>query len=338
MRNLICLLLLELLMGSVAARAHSVAEEKYVRIGGIDQWITIKGVDQRNPVVLFLHGGPGDAISPYADAIFAGWDRQLTVVQWDQRGAGRTFGKSGPSIEPTMTLDRMVQDGIEVAEYLTKRLGKKRLILVGGSWGSILGIYMVKQRPELFYAYVGFAQVVNMRDNQSSTYAHLLELARSNNDDEVRESLEKLGPPPWDSLRKWPVFHKALIFEQNKRVTSQPPASTVAAEYASADERSKNREADDFSFVHFFGMALSGPIEHVDLPALGLNFAVPIYVVQGAEDLTTLPELAKTYFDSIEAPHKKFILVPGTGHEPSAAEIDVIRNLIVEEIRPHALR
>jgi predicted alpha/beta-fold hydrolase len=88
-----------------------VKEEMFIPIGGIEQWITIKGDDRNNPVVLFLHGGPGDAWSPFADAMFAGWEKDFTLVQWDQRGAGRTYGKTGPSIEPTMTIERMVQDG-----------------------------------------------------------------------------------------------------------------------------------------------------------------------------------------------------------------------------------
>lgn len=132
---------------SPARTAEPVNEEMFVRIGGIDQWITIKGDDRNNPVVLYLHGGPGDAASPFADAMFGGWEKDFTIVQWDQRGAGRTYGKSGPSIEPTMTIERMAQDGIEVAEFLAGHLRKKKIIIVGGSWGSILGIYMAHSLP-----------------------------------------------------------------------------------------------------------------------------------------------------------------------------------------------
>jgi pimeloyl-ACP methyl ester carboxylesterase len=106
--------------------SNSVSEEMFVQIGGIPQWITIKGDDRNNPVLLFLHGGPGDALSPLADAMYAGWEKDFTLVQWDQRGAGRTYSKNGPSIEPTMTVERMAQDGIEVAEFLTKHLHKKK--------------------------------------------------------------------------------------------------------------------------------------------------------------------------------------------------------------------
>src|SRR5690349_24212428 len=102
---LLCALILPLLAGSAAFAASAIDEKMFVPIGGVDQWITIKGEDGRNPVLLILHGGPGASFSPYDDGTFAAWRRQFTVVQWDQRGAGRTYRKSGRSIEPTMTLD-----------------------------------------------------------------------------------------------------------------------------------------------------------------------------------------------------------------------------------------
>src|ERR1700722_8946208 len=131
-------------------------EETYVPIGGTEQWVTVKGEDRKNPVVLILHGGPGAAFSPFDDSTFRQWRRNFTVVQWDQRGAGRTFSHNGgTSIEPTMTIDRMVQDGIEVSEYLKHHLHQKKIVLFGGSWGSLLAVHMVKKRPDLFCAYLG---------------------------------------------------------------------------------------------------------------------------------------------------------------------------------------
>ncbi|HXR37451.1 MAG TPA: alpha/beta hydrolase [Terracidiphilus sp.] len=323
--------------GLPAAAAKPVNEKMFVHIGGIDQWITIKGDDRNNPVVLFLHGGPGDAWSPFADAMFAGWEKNFTPVQWDQRGAGRTYGKSGPSIEPTMTVERMVDDGIEVAEFLTKHLNKKKIILCGGSWGSILGIYMAHARPDLFYAYVGEAQLVNTRENDLASYTRVLELARAASDQQAVSALTAIGPPPWDSIKKWPVYRKWELVYQAKRVTAPPAPSTISPEYASPEERSQDDAADDFSFLHFWGMKMSGPMQDVDLPALGTNFSIPIFMIQGEEDLTALPELAKAYFDSIGAPRKQFYLVPGTGHESSAAEMDMALKVLNEQVRPLTL-
>lgn len=320
------------------ASTMQLKEEGFIQIGGIGQWITIKGEDKRNPVILFLHGGPGDAGSPFAESVFGAWEKDFTLVQWDQRGAGRTYGKTGPSIEATMTIARMVQDGIEVSEYLTKHLSKKKIILVGGSWGSILGIYMAKQRPDLFYAYIGMAQLVNERAGQAASYARVLQLARADGDQKTVKALEALGPPPWDSIRKWPVFHKALLAYQAKRVTAASPPIVIDPAYASAAERAQYDEADDFSWVHFFGMTMSGPMETVDLPALGTDFAIPIFFVQGQEDINALPELAKAYLDTIKAPQKQFISVPGTGHEDSVESLKVTLELLRKQVRPNAIK
>jgi pimeloyl-ACP methyl ester carboxylesterase len=322
-----------LLLAARASAAPSIHEEMFVPIGGIDQWVTIKGDDGANPVVLFLHGGPGNALSPFADAMFAGWEKDLTLVQWDQRGAGRTYTKNGAAIEPTMTLERMTQDGIEIAEFLKKHLHKDKIVLEGGSWGSVLGIRMAHARPDLFSAYFGTAQVVNWHANLAAGYARVLELARAAKDQPAVDALTAIGPPPWDKVQLWPKYRKWQRLYQAKIATAPPASQALSPAYASTEEQAQGEAADDFSFLHFWGPTLSGPFTQVDLPALGTDFRIPIFIVQGEKDLTTTPELAQAYFDTIKAPHKQFILVPGTGHEPSVALLDRLHKLILEETR-----
>jgi pimeloyl-ACP methyl ester carboxylesterase len=237
-----------------------------------------------------------------------------------------------------MTIERMVDDGIEVADFLTTHLHKKKIIIEGGSWGSIRGISMAHARPDLFYGYLGLAQMVNMRKNQAASYARVLELARSAGDQQAIGELEKIGPMPWDSdqIPKWHVYRKWERAYQTKRVTAPSPPEKISLEYDSPEERTQWAAADDFSGAHFFGMTLAGPLEDVDLPALGTEFAVPIFILQGQEDLTAIPEMAKAHFDSIKAPRKQFYLVPGTGHEPSATELDLALKVPVEQVRPLA--
>lgn len=320
-----------------ASEPHPIKKEMFVPIGGIDQWITIKGDDQNNPVVLFLHGGPGDALSPFADALFQGWEKDFTLVQWDQRGAGRTYSKNGASIEPTMTVQRMAQDGIEVAEYLTKQLNQKKIILEGESWGSVLGIYMAHARPDLIYAYIGVAQVVNWQEGLFAGYRHVLDLAHIAGNQEAITALTALGTPPWHSVSKWPVYRKWERVFQTKLVTAPPAPMSISPEYGSPQERSQYEEADDFSFLHFWGRELSGPLTAVDLLSGATNFAVPIFVIQGEEDLTASPVIAKCYFDAITAPKKQFVLVPGTGHEPSTTELETLFSVLTEQVRPLAV-
>jgi pimeloyl-ACP methyl ester carboxylesterase len=315
---------------SMSSRA--IDEKLFVPIGGIDQWITIKGQDRHNPVVLYLHGGPGNVMSPFADGFFKSWRRHFTVVMWDQRGAGRTYGKTGPSIEPTLTIDRLAQDGVEVAEFLTRHLRQKKIILVGASWGTTLGIHMARMRPDLFCAYVGTAQDVNVQESFASSYPRLLTQARAAADKQAVSELEKIGAPPWDSLQKMLVYIRwARTYE-----AKAAPILTYgrSPEYSSIQDQANYRDGETLSVRHFLGSDLSGDLMQVDLPALGTDFAIPIFIVQGEYDLRTPPDLVKSYFDRITAPHKQFFLVPKTAHEPSPTSWSVLLKVLQEQVQP----
>jgi pimeloyl-ACP methyl ester carboxylesterase len=304
----------------------------FVRVGGIEQWITIKGQDSDNPIVLYLHGGPGNVMSPFAVVAFKSWRRDLTLVMWDQRGAGRTYGKTGPSIEPTLTIDRLTQDGIEIAEYLTSHLHQKRIILVGASWGSILGVHMAKIRPDLFCAYVGTAQDVNVQGNLNVAYPRLLAQAHEKADQQAISELQEIGEPPWDSLQKMLTYIRwARTYEAKAApVLGYGPSP----EYSSVHDQANYRGGETLSVWRFLEPNLSGELMHVDLPALGTDFAIPVFFVQGEYDLRTLPDLAKGYLDRITAPQKQFFLVPNTAHEPSSASWDTLLNVLLQQVRP----
>jgi pimeloyl-ACP methyl ester carboxylesterase len=319
------------------ASAPGIDEGLYVAAGGIEHWVSIKGADRKNPVILFLHGGPGNAWSPFAEALFAGWEKNFILVQWDQRGAGRTYGKHGPGIAASLTVERMVEDGVEISEFLRRHLNKKKIIIVGGSWGSVLGVHMAQRRPDLFHAYVGFAQVVNMQTAIATGYARLLEMARAAGDQAAIAGLSGIGPPPWDNVRKWPVYRKWQRTYQAKLATAPAAPFTLSADYASPAEQAQYEAGEDFSFEHFWGMTLKGPLMSVDLPALGPEFRTPIFMFQGEVDLTAAPELAKAYFDRLNAPRKQFTLVPGTGHEPSAPLLALMHEVLARDVRAAAM-
>jgi pimeloyl-ACP methyl ester carboxylesterase len=289
---------------------NGIDEANYVKVGGLEQWITIRGEDRRNPVVLFLHGGPGDAINPWAYAGFRNWLKYFTVVQWDQRGAGRTFGRNGAAVASTITVERMVQDGVELAELLSKRLQNDKIVLLGHSWGSILGVFMAKARPELFYAFVGTGQVADPTRNYAVAYAALVDRAsRAGNSEALRE-LNEVGPPPYKDgkgfavQRKWSnLFEGADVF-----LASTLGFALTAPGYSLGD-------INDW----FDGQGVSA--EHLvpqtsvlDPKLLGGEFAVPVFVIQGAEDFTTPTSLAKAYLNSLHAPRKAFVALEGAGH------------------------
>ena len=132
-------------------------EAMFIPVGGAEQWITIRGRDRANPVILVVHGGPGAANAPFAP-LFLPYEKDYTLVQWDQPGAGKTFGRAGDQIASGLRIENVAAQGVEVAEYIERHLNKPKVILLGWSWGSIIGIEMARARPDLFVAYVGTGQ------------------------------------------------------------------------------------------------------------------------------------------------------------------------------------
>ncbi|HTA37477.1 MAG TPA: alpha/beta hydrolase [Candidatus Acidoferrales bacterium] len=315
--------------------AHKIDEARFIPIGGIEQWVTIKGDNCSNPVILFIHGGPGDPLSPFADSVYGGWAKDFTLVQWDQRGSGMTFGRSPPAAGSTLTIDRMTDDGVQVASYLTQHLGQRKVILMGSSWGSILAIHMIKARPDLFYAYVGASQMVSYRENQNASYAKVLELARAANDEKTIATVEALGPPPWTNPRNFGILRRAIRKYEAKATIPAPQAWWVPAPaYATPGEEANYEGGEDFSYLQFVGLNGDGMFAQVDLPKLGTTFQVPIFFIQGSEDILTAPEVTRRYFESISAPQKAFIVVPEAGHDPNVPMVDAEYEVVRERILP----
>lgn len=316
------------------APGQRIGEQRFVPIGGIDQWITITGENCANPVILFVHGGPGNPLSPYADSLFAGWEKDFTLVQWDQRGSGWTYARKPPAAGSMLTLERMIADGVAVAEYLTRRLGTPKVILVGGSWGSVLAVHMARARPDLFHAYVGFAQMVSYRENPAASYASTIAAARAAGDEATVAALEALGSPPWKNPRSFGILRRATRVYEAKTTDPAPGSWWVRpAVYDTPELRESYEEGEDYSYLQFVGLQGDGMFSRVDLPALGSDFRLPVYIVQGAEDLVTVPEIAKRYFDRIAAPDKQFVLVPRTGHDPNRAMLAAVHALITRAAR-----
>src|SRR5580704_7163438 len=289
--------------------AKGIDEASYVSIGSIEQWVTIRGQDRRNPVLLFLHGGPGDVTNPWSFAMFAPWEANFTVVQWDQRGAGRTLSKSGASVAPTMTLDRMTQDGIELTEYLCKHLGKRKIILVAHSFGTILGLRMIRERPELFIAYVGTGQVADEMQNYTVAYEALLKEARARGDQQALDDLKNIGAPPYANGWGYQVQRKwSNRFEGADRFLAGTLGLALVAPGNSVRDLNDSIDGQILS-----GERLVPQTQAETMKELGLKFAIPIFFFEGTEDFTTPTEVARTYFEAIQSPRKEFVPIPG-GH------------------------
>lgn len=310
---------------------RGVDEASFVRIGGIEQWVTIRGQDRSNPVLLFVHGGPGDVTSLFSLPYFYAWEKKFTVVEWDERGAGRTFGKSGPSVKPTMTLDRIAQDGTELAEYLCKHLGKRKIVVVAHSFGTILALKMVQARPELFAAYVGTGQVADETRDYTVAYGALLKKAESVHNEEAMAELKTVGPPPYKDGRGYQVQRKwSNRFEHaDTFLAGTMTLSLSAPGYTVRDV------LDDFDGQSFSGDALVPQARAATMRDLGLKFAVPMFFFEGTEDFTTPTALAREYLGALHAPVKEFVPIPG-GHFAVFMNSDEFLRELVVRVKPLA--
>jgi len=297
--------------------ANGVQEGGFVVIGGIRQWVQIRGEDRNNPVLLFVHGGPGSSTLPMSSG-WQPWEKYFTIVQWDQRGTGRTYGATGEAVAPTMTLERMTQDGIELAEYLLRHLHKDRIVLVGHSWGSFLGIHIVKQRPDLFHAYVGTGQVVGRATYETAfeiTIARLQMLAQSANNTQALAELAPIASRPVTSDANRLVadrWSKALALPSPDRFELTGSVSPAFMPDFSLLDWYNWRKGMAFSARYLRGR--DGPMFQRDLASLGFEFPIPMIFIEGDEDDITPSAPAERYFNEIAAPHKDFVLVRGGDH------------------------
>ncbi len=320
--------------------AKGIDAASFVTIGGIEQWVKIRGQDRANPVLLLLHGGPGDVTSCWTFAMFAPWEENFTVVQWDQRGAGRTFEKNGEANQsagaqtPSLTVDRMAQDGIELAEYLRKHLGKEKIIVVAHSFGTLLGLQMVRMRPELFYAYVGTGQIADETKNYAAAYDALLKKARAVGNQRAIDELTKAGPPPYSSGEGYGVQRKwSNAFEGADQFLPGTLGLALVAPGCSVQDINDSVAGQSYSAEQLVPQTKSsGPKE------LGLKFSIPIFFFQGAEDFTSPTALAREYLEGIEAPRKEFVALPGAGHFAIFMHSDQFLEELVGRVRPLAVK
>ena len=289
--------------------------------------------------------GPGSPSSPYAGAIFGEWEKDFILVQWDQRGTARTFGRNAPEevdeeywIENPLTVEQMTADGIEISEYLIEHLGKQKIILTGTSWGSVLGARMALKRPDIYYAYVGHSQLVNPADDLIHVYHKIYKTAQENNDQESIKILEAVGPPPYDNaINTGQLMRVIKKYEGANSVPAPDSWWKIASEYDNEIDSQHRYDGDDYSFVNYAGhkkLGIKAMSSTVDLLNEDLSFKVPVYLIQGEEDILTPLEITKAYFDKISAPAKEFFVIPGAVHGFNQSVVDMHYTILKSRILP----
>lgn len=314
--------------------SNGIAEERFIKVGGIDQWVQIRGEDRDNPVLLVLHGGPG-----WPNATFTlplrSWEQHFTVVQWDHRGAGKTLGRNGKAGCGEMTFDRRVADAIEVTEFLRRHLGKDKVVLLAESMGTLTGLPLVKRRPDLFHALVATDLYVDMARNEARKYQLTLQRLRAAGNAKAVAALERIGADPtrWD-LRAW-NRNMAWAFKTNLPTPS--PDRKLLMPLALSSPIYTLR--DLYNLFVGFQWSTAQMLEQIrayDARQLGTRFEVPFFLFQGESDVVTLTTLAEEYFAEVEAPAKGLALIKDAGHFAAFTQPERFLTELLTRVRPLA--
>ncbi|MFF7976780.1 alpha/beta fold hydrolase [Streptomyces sp. NPDC007905] len=310
---------------------NGIDESSYVRIGGIDQWISIRGEDLSNPVILEVHGGPGASNLVFTPRTRA-WERHFTIVRWDMRGAGRTFAAGGPAGQGEMTLDRLYRDALEVTHHIRGRLGVSRLLLVANSFGTVTGLRLARNHPELYSAYVGTDQNILGGGRDTSSYEALLARLEKAGKKKELAKVSAMGPDrtAW-SAHEWSE-HAKIVVTTDPLTYDTLKTVVIRSLWFSPFHSLRGLRA------YLKGMTFSeqlGPqAMSIDEYAEGTTFRLPFFLFQGDSDVLTPPEPAHRFYEEVTAPVKDFALIRDASHFASFRHPDQFLDLMLSKVRP----
>lgn len=281
-----------------------------VNIGGIKQWINISAKDTSTPLLLFLGGGPGESYIDGKDYFTKKLQEHFTVVIWDQRESGKTL-QLNPSPVP-LTVERFTQDTHELINYLLQRFHRPKLYLVGFSWGTVLGLKMAHQYPNLLYAYVAVSQMVDQEKSEQLLLQRLKEQAATAKNQTALQEL---------SLVKIPFQNTTQLYYQRKwlfHFTNNPVPDSVLKQYFSTYPKSL--------------FMLAGEASKINFPEEVPSLQCPVYFFVGRNDYQTNHELTYNYDQQLKAKNKHFYWFEKSAHTIPFTEPDLFQQIIIDTV------
>lgn len=312
----------------------SVAELIPVRLGGHEQWIEVRGASADLPILLYLSGGPGQSDLAFSRVLLDELTQDFLVVGWDQRGTGKSY----PALDPaTLTLDRAVADTVELADFLRARYGQQQVILLGESWGSLLGVLAAQRAPDRFQAFVGSGQMVSVLETDQQIYVDLLAHAERTGNTELTAALWSFGPPPYaDPLAYgFVMFHYPLLegayvppqaYRQRGEGSGVGPMGVLGQEYGVVEKLNVLRGLIDMFAV------LYPQLQNVDLRRDARRLDVPVYLMEGSHELAARTDPAREWFELLQAPRKQRYVLPDSGHSVAFEHAEELHRILREEI------
>jgi proline iminopeptidase len=294
-----------------------------VKIGGIDQWVSVRGKDRRNPVLLHIHGGPGYISIPMSWWFSRDWEEYFTVVQWDQRAAGKTHLLADPAtIARTLTPERMIADAEEMAVWSRKQLGQEKIFVTGHSWGSFLGLELAKRHPGWLHAYIGVGQMTDGPEGERRGWIFAMDAAKAAGNAEAIRALESIAPyPPNGRLiplqdiytqRRWVEFYGGTMAYRHGN-QAEGDLADLSPDYTDA-EVGRIWEGNAFGERYLLPAALGHNV------AATRKLECPLLIFAGRHDFNINSQVAAEWFAKVEAPSKHFVWFEHSGHLPMTEE------------------
>jgi pimeloyl-ACP methyl ester carboxylesterase len=302
----------------------SVAELKSVEIGGMNQWILMRGEDRNNPVLLWLHGGPGAAQMPVHYTFTRDLEKAFIVVHWDQRGAGKSNHREFR--KESMSIDRFTEDAHELTQYLKERFNTDKIILLGHSWGTQFGLITADRYPDDYAAFISVGQVVNPVRATSISYEWLKNEVAQHGSRRQKRAFAGLGEPPFPEHRRYvPLARMTDRFGGGMDLPMSRlfRISTGAREYTPGDYLKWLRGANRGSGPMWEETSRMNMSERVT------DLEVPVWFIVGENDYNTPAELVREYYEGLNAPHKEIIVMENAAHTPFFKDPDRFNEMII---------
>ena len=308
---------------------NSVAEVKYLRLGGIDQWVMMRGANADNPPLIVLHGGPGMSEMGFFRHCNAPLERLFTMVHWDQRGTGKSFDRRIP--RSSMTLDRFVADLDELVDIVRRRFGNTKVAILGHSWGSALGPIYAARFPEKVSIYVGAAQIGDWPAAESLSYSFGLAEAERRRDEHAVKQLRAIGPPPHPARS---VFVERTVVN---RLDGQMRPGILWHAGRALFGGPESSIFDLPNLVRGFRFSLDAmwpEVSKLNLLKLVPALKMPVVIFVGRRDHWVPPETSVAFFEALDAPSKQLVWFDHSGHEMFVDEPEKFNATMVEVVRP----
>lgn len=316
----------------------SIAEITTVRIGGKEQGVMMRGRSVENPVLLYLAGGPGQSSLPHPRAIFQDLENDFIVVGWDQRGTGKSYAALDPT--PALTPDQAVTDAIELSNYLRERFDEEKIYLLGESWGTILGVLAVQQRPDLYHAFIGSGQMVNVAETDRRIYLDLLAYAGQTGNTALSDAMLAYGEPPYADIpyanafamdqyeRLYQPYTPPQAYIERGKSSSIGPFGLLGSEYNLVEKVNVLRGLIDMFTVMY------PQIQDIDFRRDAAKLEVPIYILDGQAELAARRDLALEWFEMLDAPIKRIFSFENAAHAVAFEQFEAFRLILKDTILP----